>query len=44
VIAEAFPRSSDVDVVMIGDAARIRTEVSGLGTLTERSLAEPEYA
>jgi predicted Zn-dependent peptidase len=44
VIAEAFPHSSDVDVVMIGDAARIRAEVSGLGALTERSLAEPEYA
>jgi predicted Zn-dependent peptidase len=44
VIAGAFPDSDDVDIVLIGDAARIRTEAASFGTLSERSLAAPEYS
>jgi zinc protease len=43
VIAGAFPDSDDVDIVLIGDAARIRAQASGLGTLSERPLAAPDY-
>jgi len=44
VIAGAFPDSDDVDIVLIGDAAKIRTEAASFGTLSERSLAAPEYS
>lgn len=44
VIDEAFPNSRDVDIVLIGDAARIRTEARAFGPLTERALAAPEFA
>jgi zinc protease len=44
VIADAFPSSDDVDIVLIGDAARIRAEAAGFGTLSERSLAAPEFS
>ena len=43
VVASAFPDSDDVDIVLIGDAARIRAEAAGFGTLSERSLAAPDY-
>jgi predicted Zn-dependent peptidase len=43
VIAAAFPDSDDVDIVLIGDAARIRSQASGLGDLSERPLAAPDY-
>jgi predicted Zn-dependent peptidase len=44
VVARAFPDSDDVDIVLIGDAARIRAEIAGFGTLSERSLAAPEFS
>lgn len=44
VIEEAFPDSGNVDVVLIGDADRIRGEMAQLGSLTERPLAAPDYA
>jgi predicted Zn-dependent peptidase len=44
VIADAFPDSDDVDIVLIGDATRIRAEAASFGTLSERSLATPEFS
>ena len=44
VIAEAFPDSRDVDIVLIGDGARIRAEAARLGAVTERALAAPEFS
>jgi zinc protease len=44
VIDEAFPDSRDVDIVLIGDAARIRSDASAFGALSEHSLASPEFA
>jgi zinc protease len=44
VIADAYPDSDDVDIVLIGDAARIRAEAAGFGTLSERALATPEFS
>lgn len=44
VIAEAFPDSADLDIVLIGDAARIRGEARNFGVLSERPLAAPDYA
>jgi len=44
VIEDAFPRSQDVDIALIGDAARIRGELAQLGTLLEKPLAAPQFA
>ncbi len=44
VIADAYPNSDNVDIVLIGDAARIRAEAASFGTLSERSLATPEFS
>jgi len=43
VIAGAFPDSGDLDMVLIGDAARIRPEAARFGTLLEMPLAAPEF-
>jgi predicted Zn-dependent peptidase len=43
VVANAFPSSDDVDIVLIGDAAQIREQVAPLGPLLERPLAAPEF-
>ena len=43
VIDEAFPDSADVDIVLIGDSARIRSEAAQFGALSERALAAPEF-
>ncbi len=43
VIAGAFPDSDEVDIVLIGDASRVRDQIAGLGALSESSLAAPEY-
>lgn len=43
VIETAFPDSDDVDIVLIGDAARIRAEAARFGTVSELSLAQPDY-
>ena len=44
VIGKAFPNASDVVIVMIGDAARIRSTVRKYGPLTELALSDPDYA
>ncbi len=44
VIEEAFPDSGDVDIVLIGDSARIRSEAAQFGALSERALAAPEFS
>lgn len=43
VIGTAFPASEDVDIALIGDAARIRGELAQLGVLSETSLAAPQF-
>ncbi|HJS92011.1 MAG TPA: pitrilysin family protein [Steroidobacteraceae bacterium] len=43
VIEEAFPRADSVAIVAIGDAARIRSEVTGFGPLSEMALTDPEF-
>lgn len=43
VIDQAFPGPSAVEIVLIGDAARIRSQVKGYGPLTEMALTQPEF-
>jgi zinc protease len=43
VIDSAFPDSSNVDIVLIGDAARIRAEAAAFGPVIEKSLAAPDF-
>jgi predicted Zn-dependent peptidase len=44
VIARAFPRSDDLAIVLIGDAARLREVATAYGTVTEMSLTDPDFA
>lgn len=44
VVASAYPSGEDVDIVLIGDAARIRAEVAKLGPLLEKPLEAPDFA
>jgi len=44
VIDGAFPSPDDVDVVMIGDAAKIRDSLSKFGTVTTMPLSAPGFA
>jgi predicted Zn-dependent peptidase len=43
VVASAYPSSEDVDIVLIGDAARIRADVAQLGPVVEKSLAAQDF-
>jgi zinc protease len=43
VIDAAFPDSEQVDLVLIGDAARIRTEAGHFGRVREKPLAAPDF-
>jgi zinc protease len=43
VVASAYPGSEDVDIVLIGDAARIRADVAKLGTVMEKSLEAGDF-
>ena len=43
VIAEAFPRAEDLNIVMIGDAAKIRDAAKSYGPLTEMALAADDF-
>ena len=43
VVATAFPRAEDVDIVLIGDAARIRAEVSKFGPVLEKPLEAADF-
>jgi len=44
VIADAFPRSSDLVIVLVGDAAKIREAAAKYGTVTEMKLSDPDFA
>jgi predicted Zn-dependent peptidase len=43
VVASAYPGADDVDIVLIGDAARIRADVAKLGPVVEKSLEAPDF-
>jgi predicted Zn-dependent peptidase len=43
VVADAFPNSQDVDIVLIGDASQIRREAASWGALREMPLAAPVF-
>jgi predicted Zn-dependent peptidase len=43
VVAGAFPDSEDVDIVLIGDAQRIRAEAARFGALREKPLSAPDF-
>ncbi|HEY3731625.1 MAG TPA: pitrilysin family protein [Steroidobacteraceae bacterium] len=44
VVAAAYPDSEDVDIVLIGDAARIRAEVAKFGPVREKPIEAPDFA
>ena len=44
VTADAFPRTDDLVMVLIGDAAKIREAAAKYGTVTEMKLADPDFA
>lgn len=44
VIAEAFPSTDDLVIVLVGDAAKIRDAVRKYGTLVEMPLAAPDFS
>jgi zinc protease len=44
VTADAFPRPTDLVLVLIGDAAKIREAAAKYGTVTEMKLADPDFA
>jgi zinc protease len=44
VIADAVPRPTDLVMVLIGDAAKIRADVAKYGPVTEMKLADPDFA
>ena len=44
VIDSAYPQATDVDIVLIGDAARIRDEVAQFGPVAEKPLEAPDFA
>jgi zinc protease len=43
-IETAFPKSSDLAVVLIGDAAKIRDAVAKYGPVTEMKITDPRFA
>jgi len=44
VTADAFPRPTDLVLVLIGDAAKIREVAQKYGTVTELKLSDPDFA
>ena len=44
VIAASFPSADDLDIVLIGDAARIRDAAAKFGPVTVMPLAAPEFS
>ncbi len=44
VVDSAYPDAQDVDIVLIGDAARIRGEVSKFGPVAEKPLEATDFA
>jgi predicted Zn-dependent peptidase len=43
VVADAYPDSQDVDIVLIGDASQIRLDASRWGAVQEMPLAAPVF-
>lgn len=43
VIADAFPRPTELVMVLVGDAARIREQVTKYGPVTEMKLSDPDF-
>ncbi len=43
VTADAFPRPTDLVIVLIGDAAKIREAVAKYGPVTEKKLSDPDF-
>jgi predicted Zn-dependent peptidase len=43
VTADAFPGATELVVVLIGDAAKIRESVQKYGTVTEMKLSDPDF-
>ena len=43
VIADAFPQADDLQIVLIGDAAKIRDQARNYGTVTEMPLTRPDF-
>lgn len=44
VIDDAFPAADALDIVLVGDAGKIRDQVQGYGAITEMTLTEPAFA
>lgn len=44
VIDEAFPTAQALAIVLVGDAAKIREQVQGFGTITDMTLTQPAFA
>jgi zinc protease len=44
VTADAFPRPTDLVIVLIGDAAKIREAAAKYGAVTEMKLSQPDFA
>jgi zinc protease len=43
VTADAFPRPTDLVLVLIGDAAKIRETAAKYGTVTEMQISQPDF-
>jgi zinc protease len=43
VIDEAFPTADALAIVLVGDAAKIREQVQGFGTVTDMTLTQPAF-
>jgi zinc protease len=43
VINEAFPSPEALAIVLVGDAAKIRDQVKGYGTITDMTLTQPAF-
>lgn len=43
VTADAFPRSTDLQIVLIGDASKIRDMAAKYGPVTEMKLSQPDF-
>ncbi|HEV7606214.1 MAG TPA: pitrilysin family protein [Steroidobacteraceae bacterium] len=44
VTADAFPRPTDLVMVLVGDAAKIRDAVGKYGPVTEMKISDPDFA
>jgi zinc protease len=43
VVRTAFPSADDIDIVLIGDADRIRSQAAQFGPVVEKSLEAPDF-